>query len=108
MFPRYYRVVPGRLDFIRYGFFSSKPSRVEACSLTGARVTCRFHEQSLTIRGPGLEELGATGSDFVQEGSPLSVDLTRVLEPHKLAYAVFLAALYARPCPLVPTDALVG
>ena len=108
MLPRYCRVVPGRLEFIRYGIFGTAPSHAEAYSLKGAHVTCRYHEQSLAISTLAPDSIAGTAGQFIQGSSSMVLDLTRVLEPHELVYAVFLAALYARPCPPVATDALVG
>lgn len=105
--PLYYRIYPGRLEFLRFGVLASTPRSKRTWSLHESRVVCRFDKKTLEII-PLQEDqrYGARGTDLQREA--LTVDLARFAEPHALAGAVLVAAISPLSSIVPPENALVG
>jgi hypothetical protein len=99
----YYRVVPGRLDLLRFGPLRSKGTAQSSVSLRAARIVCRYDKQELRISP--LTEI--TEMEVVQEDHAI-IDLARLRNPHAFVKAVFQAAICTANCPRLTAHELVG
>jgi len=95
-FPQYCRVVPGRVDILRYRPFSNKTKSRKSVSLEKATIECRFHKYLLEITPAGEEE------------PSVKVYLNTLRDAKGFAEMVFQGAQCKRPSPILPDDELMG
>ncbi len=95
-YPVYYRIVPGRMDVLRFHALSSRARHVRSVQLDTADVVCRYDNYILEIRQGG-------GDDAVER-----VDLFGLNDPHQFVKGVFQGAICEEPAPRLPRDRLLG
>ena len=94
--PTYYRVVPGRLEVLRYSPFRRVPALSRTVLLRDAMIVCDLGQRYLTVL------------DHADAPQGLHFDLWRVPEPLAFAQAVFRGATVAADAPALPEDELLG
>ncbi len=94
--PTYYRVVPGRLEVLRYSPFRRVPALSRTLLLRDARIVCDLGQRYLTVL------------DHADAPQGLHFDLWRVPDPLAFAQAVFRGATVAADAPALPEDELLG
>lgn len=96
LFPRYYRVVPGRLDILDYTPFRRKPHSIEKINLRGATVDVRYDIGKIEIETDSCPPMKK------------DISLTDCKERHRFAEAIMLAAMSSAAAPPLPDDELLG
>ena len=91
--PSYVRIVPGRLELLRYGFLPSRACQVRGYDLRKARVLVDLRRCVVFI------DEQETRCDF---------SFALVVRPHRLAYYVLRAATCASNAPSLPTETFLG
>jgi len=97
LYPTYYRVVPGRLDIVRYKWWADRARSIERFDLREARKI----------------EVNYANQNVVIEAAPSEPDcpviyLSHIRERHRLAEAILMAAISTSPAPPLPDDELLG
>ena len=100
---RYYRVVPGRLEILRFGLVSAKVKERRSISLGDGNIVCRYDKQRLEISPSPV----AQGAQHPPE-SVAVIHLEGLDEPHAFVEAVFQGAICTRAAPELPVDELLG
>ena len=94
--PTYYRVVPGRIDVLRFGLLRRQPLQVEHIDLrNAAQIVIEFDHAKIRISE------GIASNERV-------LKLNDAAEPHRLAEAVVQAAISTYPAAPLPDDDLTG
>ncbi|MBN1510993.1 MAG: hypothetical protein JXB13_03185 [Phycisphaerae bacterium] len=94
--PTYYRVVPGRLEVLRYSPFRRAPVLSRTLLLRDAMIVCDLRQRYLMVL------------DHVDAPQGLHFNLWRVPDPLAFAQAVFRGATVAADAPALPEDELLG
>ena len=92
--PLYYRIVPGRMDAMRYSLFQKKAQLLGRIDLSMARIRVEFARQTIEIQSP--------------KDGRFKMRLFNVSEPHEFVRGLFQAALCKHPAPPLPDDQLLG
>jgi hypothetical protein len=90
--PTYYRIVPGRMDIMRFSVLTNRATILDRWDLRNAHITVRFERQRV---GLGMSETK-------------HVRLFGLAEPHRFVAAVFQGAISTHEAPPLPDDALLG
>ncbi len=90
--PTYYRIVPGRMDIMRFSVLTNRATIVDRWDLRNSHITVRFDRQ---LVGLGMSETR-------------HVRLAGLTEPHRFVAAVFQGAISTHETPPLPDDALLG
>jgi hypothetical protein len=108
--PVYYRVAPGRLDILRFGFFKLKAKSRRSVSLRDARIVCRYDKGVLEISPmpEGIQRTPKDAAAVCEPAPPLTIDLGSLPERHAFAHAVFQSAVSDRSVPDSPDGELLG
>jgi hypothetical protein len=93
--PAYFRVVPGRLDILRWRPFCRRPDLVVRCNLRTARILVDLRKSVVLLECPETKRAMA-----------LSIGL--IWGRTRLAHALFMAALSTYEAAPLPEDALLG
>jgi len=96
IYPRYFRIVPGRMDVMDFNFWGTRAVRVQSVNLRTAKVLVRYDQQYCEI-----ESTECTGER-------LKVDFAGMSEWHRFCEAVFRAAVSTTQTPTLPSDVLLG
>lgn len=95
LWPTYLRIVPGRIDILRYRLWSRKPT-VETIDLRQANVLVNLHRSIVYIQTTDHTRFWrAIGLGAVRNGKDV-------------AHAILQAAISTAPTPPLPDDELVG
>ncbi len=100
---RYYRIVPGRLEILRFGLLRAKAKTRTLISLHDVNIVCRYDKQRLEISPSGTAE----GTQHQPEGVA-TIHLETLDEPHAFVEAVFQGAICSCAAPELPADELLG
>lgn len=92
--PLYYRLVPGRMDLLRFSMISGKARLLKRIDLGKARIRVSFAKQSAEIRS--------------SDGDREDIRLWALAEPHEFIRGLFQAAICTHPAPPLPDDQLLG
>jgi len=95
VFAEYYRIVPGRMDIMKFGPFRTRGRILNRINLRGATVSAKFTRQTIAI----------TTADNPPEEHSLTM-ATR--SPHAMTRAILRAAICTSPTPPLPDDELLG
>lgn len=95
IWPSYLRVVPGRIDILRYRLWSRRPT-VEVIDVRGAAVLAHLEKRSVYLTLPS------------EPGMCRVIGLTGMPGAEEVVRAIFLAAISSSPTPPLPDDELVG
>lgn len=90
--PTYYRIVPGRMDIMRFSVLTNRATIVDRWDLRNAHITVRFDRRRV---GLGMSETK-------------HVRLFGLAEPHRFVAALFQGAISTHEPPPLPDDALLG
>ncbi|MCB9852105.1 MAG: hypothetical protein H6819_03345 [Phycisphaerales bacterium] len=91
----YYRIVPGRIDIMKFRPFRTKGRIIDQINVRNARVDVEFNKQQAYIR--------------TTDDPPRQVLLSLANgEPHAFAEAILKAAICSSPAPPLPDDELLG
>ncbi len=90
--PVYFRISPGRLEVLRYGFIQREPMEVDEYDLRYAYIVADLHRRRLTV------------SHSERKGKSYSILLMR--ERREFLYTLFMAALSKQQAPSLPVDTL--
>ncbi len=96
LWPRYYRVVPGRVEVVQYRFLNRGDPIIETVPVKGARIICDFQDQAI--------EIVQTGDD----AECFVIPLAGLAQPRMLAQMVFRAAVCRASAPALPATELLG
>lgn len=94
MIPVYYRIVPGRMDIMRFSLLRKKAKLLGQIDLSLARIRVEFARQTIEI--------------LSRRDGQLKLRLFSVAEPHEFVRGLFQAALCRHPAPPLPDDKLLG
>lgn len=94
-FPVYYRLVPGRMDVMRFCFWASAARTLQSVSLQSAEMTCTLDEGVMEIRPRN-------------RGGPMFINVLGLTDPHTFVRGVFQAALCQAATPALPSGDLFG
>lgn len=114
--PTYFRVVPGRLDVMRFNFLYSRKPTLESYDLRTSRVLVDVRARIIVIEPPERPEEAAQPRSKGRSGRkprgpvPGSIEITLICLPGagELARAVLRGAVTAAPAPPLPDDELIG
>lgn len=95
LWPTYFRVVPGRLDILRYNAVTGKAVLVEHFDLRVARILVALRNLSVLIEQNGRVTRCETWA-------------MRERDRQRFGYYLFLAAISSHETPLLPHDSLLG
>ena len=95
LWPTYLRIVPGRIDILRYRLWSRKPT-VETIDLREAHVLVNLHRSIIYIQT----------SDHTRFWR--AIGLGAVRHGKEVAHAILQAAISTAPTPPLPDDELIG
>jgi hypothetical protein len=90
--PLYFRISPGRLEVLRYGFIQREPMEVDEYDLRYAYIVADLHRRRLTV------------SHSERKGKSYSILLMR--ERREFLHTLFMAALSKQQAPSLPVDTL--
>ena len=94
--PCYYRVVPGRLELMKYRFLNQGVPQIHTIRLDRARIVCDLAERFIEI----MPMDGVSEQSLIPlEGQP---------QPRAFAQMVFRAAVCSASAPPLPTTELLG
>ena len=93
MWPTYFRIVPGRLEVMRFSNLRGRPVAIERFDLRGAKIIVDLRRSVIFIDG---EDRRADFAFLLMRGRT------------RFAYYVLLAALSSHEPPPLPDDALLG
>lgn len=96
LFPLYYRVVPGRLDILRYKPLSDAVADRQSIALGDAEIECRFNRYVLTV------------AQREDDAEPFRISLVLIPDARNFARTIFQAAMCREPSPVLPGDDLLG
>ena len=108
--PAYYRVSPGRLETLRFGFLGGRLKSHLCTDLRSARIACRYQDLELDIHrdaAPNARRDARNGAPESQDGD-IRIQLSELGQAHAFVESVFRAAMCERPSPRLPTNELVG
>jgi hypothetical protein len=91
--PTYFRVVPGRLEVLRFFFLRRWPRSVDSYTLRQAKIVADLR------RGMVVIAEGDLGSEYAIWFMP---------DRNRFVHSLFLAAISTQPVPDLPVDALLG
>ncbi|MBK8268074.1 MAG: hypothetical protein IPK83_07095 [Planctomycetes bacterium] len=92
--PMYFRVVPGRLDILKFDGVRKKPLSIQRINLRNAIIHANFGFRTVEISNPLVEKK--------------KLVLIHVSEPHRFVQGLFQAAICTTPAPPLPDDELLG
>ncbi|MGH7130920.1 MAG: hypothetical protein ACREJO_03125 [Phycisphaerales bacterium] len=95
LWPTYLRIVPGRIDILRYRLWNRKPT-VETIDLRGANVLVNLHRSIVYIQTSDHARFWRT------------IGLGAVRNGREVAHAILQAAMSTVPTPPLPDDELIG
>lgn len=93
LFPTYYRIVPGRLDVMRFSPLTNSARILDRLDLKEARIRVRFDK---------------TAVEILSHGRSKKIQLRGVSEPFKFVDALLLGAVTTYAPGPVPDDRLIG
>lgn len=115
--PTYVRIVPGRLDVIRFSVFRRRPASVASFDLRRSRVLVDVKRAVVSVEPPDANAAPARKVRskrwpyaVSEEGGPRRFAVGFVLTPsrRRLLQAACAAALSEAPTPELPADELLG
>jgi len=105
----YYRVVPAYVEDLSHALFRQEVHLRQSVPVWGARITCRYDRRTLTIEpDASMAHYQCTKHAKNLRIKPLSIDLSRILQPHVFCQSVFRAAICKHPAPDLPSSDLLG
>lgn len=93
LFPTYYRIVPGRLDIMRFSSLTNRTKRLDHWELRTARIHIRFDKSIVEILSHGRE---------------VAIRIRGISEPYKFIDALLMGAVSTHQSAPVPDDQLIG
>lgn len=114
--PTYFRVVPGRIDVMRFNFFRSRQPSLQSYDLRRGRVLVDLRYRFIVVEPPEAAELGAfieivdAFGRKLRKPRPGTLEIVLLALPRsrELARAVLAGAVSTAPTPPLPEDELVG
>jgi hypothetical protein len=110
LFRGYYRIVPRRLEVLRYNAFRSTLCSCRVYPLFGARIVCRYDRRWVSVDfdvGRNSEE-PRVGDQASNKSPSMTIDLATVANPHAFVEALFAAAMSPHMSPALPKNTLLG
>lgn len=94
VFPVYLRIVPGRMDLMRFSSFRRNGKRTRSFDLRSVKISVRCDTKTIEIQEPGQVRY--------------RINLFWFLTPYDLARGVLQGAVSTHPAPPLPDDELLG